>query len=408
MVSPLVIMKNFVIKIKNYIVSFLTSLLGKNENKFLFFLARNYKIGFLYRNILKRLFFRIDEEKMHNRIIMTGRILGNNVLTRKIVSLCLNFSNPALKQKIRGITFKNPIGLAAGFDKNAELTKIMPSVGFGFMEVGSITGEPCEGNPKPRLWRLPKSRSIVVYYGLKNDGCEAISKKLKGKKFKIPVGVSVAKTNSLETSDFKKGIQDYVKAARAFLDIGDYFTVNISCPNAYGGQPFTNPDLLELLLKEINKLNITKPVFLKISPDLPSSVVDEIIKLADRHRVSGFICANLTKNRNNPKIVSEEINRVPEGKGGISGKPAEDAANRLISYIYKKTGGKYVIIGCGGIFNAEDAYKKIKLGASLLQMITGMIFEGPQVISQINLGLCELLKKDGFENISEAVGADLK
>ena len=369
---------------------------------------RNCKIGLFYRGVLKKIFFKIDEEKMHDRMTRFGKILGSNIFTRKLTSLCLNFSDPMITQNIRGITFKNPVGLAAGFDKNAELTKIVPSVGFGFMEVGSITGEPCEGNLKPRLWRLPKSRSIIVYYGLKNDGAEAVSKRLTNKKFRIPVGISIAKTNSPETIDPEKGIADYVKAARAFLNIGDYLTINISCPNAYGGQPFNDPRLLEKLLAEIVKLNITKPIFLKMPPDLALETIDKIVALADRYNISGFICANLTKNRNNPKIMNDEISRVPKDKGGISGKPTEDMANKLISYIYKKTGEKYVIIGCGGIFSAEDAYKKIRLGASLLQMITGIIFEGPQVISQINLGLCELLKKDGFKNISEAVGADLK
>jgi dihydroorotate dehydrogenase subfamily 2 len=282
----------------------------------------------------------------------------------------------------------------------------MPRVGFGFTEIGSVTGEPCQGNPKPRLWRLPKSKGLVVYYGLKNDGCETISKRISNKKFEIPVGINIAKTNSQETAEPEKGIKDYIKCARSFLNIGDYFAINISCPNVFGGQPFTDPHLLEKLLIEFDKLNVKKPTFLKMPPDLPLNIVDKIIELAERHRLSGFICANLTKNRSNPKIIRQEISRIPKDKGGISGKPAEEAADRLISYIYKKTKGKYVIIGCGGIFSAEDAYKKIRLGASLLQVLTGMIFEGPQIVSQINLGLCEMLKKDGFKNISEAVGAD--
>lgn len=376
---------------------------------------RNNVLGFLYRNIFKKIFFRMDEEKIHEKMVYLGKFLGNNILLKKIVSLGLNYSNPLLRQNICGITFKNPVGLAAGFDKNAELIEIAPDIGFGFIEVGSITGEPCAGNPKPRFWRLPKSKSIMVNYGLKNDGAQVIAKRLADAPWsksprigQIPVGISIAKTNSPETVDTEKGINDYLKGIRTFLNIGDYLTINISCPNAYGGQPLNGPQFLKLLLQEIDKLNIEKPIFLKMAPDLSTETVDEIIELADYYHLSGFICSNCTKNRNNKKIIPEEINRVPKDKGSISGKALEELANNLIAYIYQKTKGQKIIIGCGGIFNAQDAYKKIKLGASLLQLITGMIFEGPQTISDINLGLCHLLKKDGFKNIGHAVGADFK
>jgi len=206
----------------------------------------------------------------------------------------------------------------------------------------------------------------------------------------------------------EKEINDYLKGIQVFLNIGDYLAINISCPNAHGGQPFTDPDRLNLLFQEIDKLNIKKPIFLKMPPDLSFEMVDKIIELAEQYHISGFICSNITKNRNNPKIIPEEINQVPAGIGGISGKPSEEMTNNLIAYVYKKTRGEKIIIGCGGIFSAEDAYKKIRMGASLLQLITGMIFEGPQLISEINLGLCQMLKKDGFKNISQAIGADFK
>lgn len=376
--------------------------------KSMFIKLKNSIIGFLYRNILRKLFFKIDAEKAHNHVVRLGKILGSNILLRKAVSLCLNFSNPLLKQNICNITFKNPIGLAAGFDKNAKLIKIIPSVGFGFTEVGSITAEPCPGNPKPRLWRLIKSKGLVVNYGLNNEGSQVIAKKLAKQPNNIPLGINIAKTNSPKTAGIKEGINDYLKGIRSFLNIGDYLAINISCPNAYGGQPFTDSHSLNLLLAEIDKLNIKKPIFLKMPLDLPLESIDKIIESADHYHVSGFICANLTRNRNNPKIIPEEIKRIPKNIGSISGKPIEEMTNDLIAYIYQKTKSEKIIIGCGGIFNAEDAYKKIKLGASLLQLITGMIFEGPQLLSEINLNLCRLLKKDGFKNISQAVGADFK
>ncbi|OGI82047.1 hypothetical protein A3B93_02405 [Candidatus Nomurabacteria bacterium RIFCSPHIGHO2_02_FULL_42_24] len=174
--------------------------------------ARNYLLGGFYKLILKPIFFKSDPEVVHNHMTSVGIFLGKYVITRKLTGFLFRYSNPILEQKILGINFKNPIGLSAGFDKNANLTNILPEVGFGFAELGSITGEYCDGNPKPRLWRLKKSKSLVVYYGLKNDGCKIISKRLQNKKFKIPIGISVAKTNCKETVETEKAIVDYFKA----------------------------------------------------------------------------------------------------------------------------------------------------------------------------------------------------
>lgn len=352
----------------------------------------NMVIRILYKNFFKPFFFLLDPEIVHDNITLMGRMLGSNFLTKNLTAFLFSYSNPALEQNILGIRFKNPIGLSAGFDKDALLTDILPAVGFGFAEVGSITGDPCAGNPKPRLWRLKDSKSLIVYYGLKNEGAVKISQRLQNKKFAIPIGTSIAKTNSPDTVPTDKGIADYVKAFRECTDIGAYFTINISCPNAYGGLPFTDAKRLDLLLSETDKMPTKKPIFLKMSPDLNEKELDEILAVVKKHKVSGFICSNLTKN-----------SKIAE-KGGLSGKLVEELANKQIKLIYEKTRGKYIIIGCGGVFCAEDAYKKIKLGASLIQLITGMIFEGPQVIGEINRGLVKLLKKDGYKNISEAVG----
>ena len=365
---------------------------------------RNKLIHFFYAKALKPIYFLRDPEEVHDAMTRIGEFLGKYAITRKITSLLFSFSHPMLEQNILGIHFPNPIGLAAGFDKNALLTDILPSVGFGFAEVGSITGEPCEGNPKPRLWRLKKSRALVVYYGLKNEGCEKIAGRLRSKNFKIPIGTSIAKTNSPSTIETEAGINDYLKAFRRLIDIGHYFTINISCPNAFGGEPFTEPERLNRLLSTIDSVSAKKPIFLKISPDLDEERVSAILRVCENHRVHGFICSNLTKNRNSSKIRDQII---PE-KGGISGKVTEELSNAQIRFIYRKTGNKYIIIGCGGIFSATDAYTKIKAGASLLQLITGMIFEGPQLISEINRGLVQLLKKDGFQNIQEARGSETK
>lgn len=377
--------------------------------KNLFIKIRDKVIGFVYRKILKKILFKTDPEMIHDHAIRIGQFYGSNIFLRKFTSIFFSYSNNMLSQNILDMEFKNPVGLAAGFDKNAKIIKVMPELGFGFTEVGSITFNPCSGNPKPRLWRLLKSKGILVNYGLNNEGAKVLSEKLSKEKDKweIPVGINIAKTNCLETDKIEEGINDYVNGIKYFLNIGDYLTINISCPSISGGRPFSEADNLKLLLEEVNKLNIKKPVFFKMPPDLSHQETDRIIQLADQYNISGFICSNLTKDRNNPDVIPEEINRVNVKTGGVSGKPAEKMSNDLISYIYKNSDNK-IIMGCGGIFNAEDAYRKIKLGASLLQLITGMIFEGPQVISEINYGLCQLLKKDGFKNIKEAIGIDSK
>lgn len=372
---------------------------------FLFFL-RNFITKFFYRYFAKPIFFMQDPEKVHDKMILFARFLGSNIITKFIVSFFFNYSNSKyLSQNILGIKFRNPIGLAAGFDKNAQIIPLMGYCGFGFTEIGSVTGSVCKGNLGKRLWRLKKSNSLRVYYGLKNNGCLEISKRLSSQKFNLPVGVSIAKTNSKNCIGDEIEIEDYLKSYIAFqkVNVADYFTINISCPNAFGGQPFTDVKKLSKLFLEISKLKKTKPIFIKMSHDLTKKQLDEIILCSRKSKIiDGFICSNLTKTENS-KIVDKV-----EGKGGFSGKVVFDLSLEMVKYVYTKTKGDFIIIGCGGIFNGEDAYKYIKSGASLLQLVTGMIYQGPQVISQINLELSRLLKQDGFSNISQAIGKDIK
>jgi dihydroorotate dehydrogenase len=361
--------------------------------------TRNAVLHTLYKNVLKPFFFMNDPEMVHDTMVKFGKTLGSVGIGRMALSGLFNYSNPLLEQDILGIHFKNPIGLAAGFDKNADLIEVIPSVGFGFIEVGSITGKACAGNPKPRLWRLAKSKGLVVWYGLKNDGCEVLSEKIKKIYHAVPVGTSVAMTNCSDNLNTRNAISDYAKAFRSLSAIGAYTTVNISCPNAEGGQPFMAPHKLDYLFDILDTIPTGKPVFVKMSPDMAHDQIDEILDVLKKHRVAGIIATNLTKRRDNPKIL-ETLPPV----GGVSGKPVRDASDALIEHIYKREGNRFIIVGCGGVFSAEDAYRKIKKGASLIQMITGMIFEGPQIISHINQGLSQLLKRDGFSSIADAVG----
>ncbi len=376
----------------------------------LLFRFRAIIISFLYRRLLRPVFFLIDPEKVHDLMLARGLRLGKSAFGRCATRLAFYYGHPSLEQTVKGVHFPNPVGLAAGFDKNGTLTQIIPEVGFGFTEIGSISARPCGGNSGQHLWRLKKSKSILVNYGLKNVGADVISESLSGCAFKIPIGISLAKTNSPATIDEEAGISDYVQAYSAFASrkVGDYFTINISCPNACGGQPFLEPQALKRLLAALTAARQTyadqRPWFLKLSADLYPTALDAIIEAARTYGVSGFICSNLTKNRNNKKIVDRDV----PSQGGLSGAVVRKLSDNLIRHIYKKTGREFVIIGCGGIFSAEDAYEKIKAGASLLQLITGMIYEGPQLISEINQGLVDLLHRDGYNSISEAIGTEAK
>lgn len=352
-----------------------------------------------YRRALKPLLFRCDPEWVHDRAIAAGRLLGRFSATRALVRGAFAFADPSLEQTVLGIRFPNPVGLSAGFDKNAELTDILPSVGFGFAEVGSVTGEPCAGNPKPRLWRLPKSRGLLVWFGLKNDGAEAVAARLRGRAFAIPIGISVAKTNDACRADTDRGIDDYAKAFAATESLGAYVTVNVSCPNAFGGEPFTDPERLERLLARLDAIPTERPVFVKLPVDLPFDAVDALVATCARHRVHGLIASNLTKRFDRPEVDPAEIRG--HAHGGISGKPTFDASNALISHLSDTVGDRFVIIASGGVFTADDAYEKLRRGATLVQLITGMVYEGPQLIGDINRGLVRRLRRDGLRSISD-------
>jgi dihydroorotate dehydrogenase len=368
-----------------------------------YYKCRNFIIHFFYTKLIKPVLFLFDPEDIHDLFLKIGSILGKFSLTRWKIKILFDYKNARLSQSILGINFENPIGLAAGFDKDIVLTNIVSSVGFGFEEVGSVTAKASEGNPRPRLWRLPKTKSLGVWYGLKNKGAEILSKKLSQKIHRLPIGINIAFTNSKENSDTSSAVSDYVSGFKMMENYADYLTINLSCPNTHNGMPFLIPENYEKLLTEIDKILTNKPIFLKISPDMNHEDVDVFLEICGRHRIHGIVCTNVTK-----KYDLSQIKDPLPPHGGLSGKLVFPKALDLLSYMYKKVGNKYVFIFCGGIFSADDAYKAIRQGATLIELITGMIFEGPQLISEINRGLVERMNSDGFGNICEIVGIENK
>ncbi len=360
----------------------------------------------LYTKLIKPLlFFLTEPEWIHDFMVRFGHAVGNYTFGRFLTRALFGFEDPALVQDVKGIRFENPIGLSAGFDKNAELINILPSLGFGYGQMGTITKKAYPGNEKPRLYRLKKSKSIVVNYGLKNEGVQKILERIRTSRHdKTVLGLSVGRTNSKETANAQLGIQDIYTCLANIIesDLGDLYTINISCPNLFGGESFTTKESLDTLLKTLYELPIEKPVFIKMPINLPWEDFDALLQVASRYNVDGVIIGNLNKDRHDQHI----FDKIPEGiKGSLSGLPTQKLSNELIFNTYKHYKDTFVIVGVGGVFNARDAYEKIKNGASLVQLITGLIFEGPQVVGQINKGLVKLLRADGYSHIREAIGA---
>ncbi len=360
----------------------------------------------MYDKILRPIFFWFEPERIHDFFAAVGELLGSNPLTRWMVSASCDYESPSLATRVAGIDFRNPVGLGAGFDKDVRLTKIMSSVGFGFMEVGAITHFPYEGNKGPRLARLPDDRSLIVNYGLKNYGAEAIRKKMEHLHPDMPVGVNIAKTNRADIKG-EKSVEDYILSYKMLAPYFSYVTLNVSCPNAQDGCTFQDPQMLDQLLAALTAelLVDASPIFLKISSHLSAPEVDAILDVVKKYPfVTGFVVSNLARRRDVLSLQStaDELGVIPAG--GISGAPVKKLSTDMVHYIYKRTAGKYVLIGLGGVFTAEDAYEKIKAGASLVQMVTGLVYGGPMAVKRINRGLVKLLARDGYASVADAVG----
>ncbi len=361
-------------------------------------------IAWGYKNVVKRMLFKLDPELVHDHMISLSAKISKNSVIKRVMRWIFRFDDKRLEQNVCGLHFKNPVGLSAGFDKNAEVHNLMYDVGFGFEQVGSVTLGAYEGNPKPRLHRLKKSEGIVVYYGLKNIGVDNIIPRLKVRSDKdLLLGVSIAKTNCSATAGLENGVEDYFGCVKKVVEagVGDFYTINISCPNAFGGEPFVDVMSLGALLARLFELKIDKPVFIKMPLDMEWLDFKKLLDVIVRYPVAGVVIANLLKDRGNAGIKDVVTDDM---KGGISGRPTSQKSNELIRQTYKEYGDKLVIFGVGGIFSAEDAYEKIKCGATCVQLITGMIYEGPQLVGEINRGLVRLMERDGYSNISEVVG----
>ncbi|HHD80354.1 MAG TPA: quinone-dependent dihydroorotate dehydrogenase [Campylobacterales bacterium] len=351
---------------------------------------------FSYQTI-KKILFNFDPETAHT---IAGLGLKTLPYAPSLLRLLKNHyfvTNSVLKQTLFGVKFANPVGLAAGFDKNGEYITAMPTLGFGYTEIGTITPRPQEGNPKPRLFRLKEERSIQNAMGFNNRGCDYMVKQLdKLYFFDYPIGINIGK-NKVTPED--KAIDDYEALLKTFKNYGNYIVINISSPNTPGLRDLQNEKFITELFTMAKGIT-NQPIFLKIAPDMEANDAITLCQSAVEAGASGIIATNTT--------IDYSLTPNAKDFGGISGTLVREKSFKLFQAIAKELYGKTILISVGGIEDANDAYRRIKAGASLIQVYSMLIYNGPKMIKDINSGLTELIKADGYSNITEAIGADYK
>lgn len=345
----------------------------------------NYLCG-MYKQIIRPLFFTMDPERVHHLSFSLLRATLALPGMKSFFKKRFVFTHPDLETKLFGLTFPNPVGLAAGFDKDATLYNELEYVGFGFVEVGTLTPVGQDGNPKPRLFRLSEDEGLINRMGFNNGGVEQAVQRLKQRNTKIIIGGNIGK-NKLTPNEL--ATEDYVKCFNALFDVVDYFVVNVSSPNTPNLRELQEKEPLKQLLNTLMDLNqqrpSPKPILLKIAPDLSNEQLDDIVEIVQETKLDGLIATNTTIDRSGLSTDASKVEAI--GAGGVSGKPVTKRSTEVIAYLHKKSGGSFPIIGVGGISSAEDAIDKIKAGASLVQVYTGYVYEGPALISKINKGI---------------------
>jgi dihydroorotate dehydrogenase len=340
----------------------------------------------MYKLIIRPVLFLFDPEKVHYFTFSLIRFLCKIPFVQSIFRSLYQFNDKRLERTLFGITFKNPVGLAAGFDKNAVLYNELANFGFGFIEIGTITPKGQIGNPKKRLFRLKDDKGIINRMGFNNDGIEAAITNLKNNKGKVIIGGNLGK-NTATSPD--KYTEDYCEVFLALHSYVDYFVLNVSCPNVGSHAKLNDKEYLVELIAAVQKLNSKeekqKPILLKIAPDLNQLQLDEIIALVAESKIDGVIASNTSTTRDNLKVSKARLKEI--GNGGVSGQPIKNQSTRVIKYLADTSNKAFPIIGVGGIHSAEDAIEKLNAGADLVQVYTGFIYEGPSLIKKINKAL---------------------
>ncbi|PWG04492.1 quinone-dependent dihydroorotate dehydrogenase [Polaribacter aquimarinus] len=342
----------------------------------------------MYKLLIRPILFLFDPEKVHYFIFSLIRTLCKIPLMTSILRGFYQINDKKLERNLFGLTFKNPVGLAAGFDKNAVLYNELSNFGFGFIEIGTVTPKGQIGNPKKRLFRLKDDKGIINRMGFNNDGVEAAIENLKQNKGKVIIGGNIGKNTNTKPEDYT---EDYLEVFEQLHPYVDYFVLNVSCPNVGSHAKLNDKEYLVELITACQKLNNSqlkqRPILLKIAPDLNNTQLDEIIELVAETKIDGVIASNTSTTRDNLKASKSRLDEI--GNGGVSGQPIKNQSTKVIQYLANKSGKSFPIIGVGGIHSAEDALEKINAGADLVQVYTGFIYEGPSLLKKIHKAILE-------------------
>ena len=358
---------------------------------------------FGYKHVVKPHFvFNHAPDEAHEQMIEFCRVTRRIPPLMWLLREMLDYTDPVLQTRVMGVDFANPFGLSAGLDKNCDMPVLLDNAGFGFETVGSTTSRPCAGNPRPWFHRLPEYDSMIVHVGLANDGSEQVIDRVERawtRAKSLQLSVSIARTNDELVGDLDEGIEDYRISLERAVGRSAMVEVNISCPNTKAGQPFTEPENLDRLFTELDKVSRPQPTLVKMPLNKTWSQYHELLDVLSGHNVQGVSIANLQQDRAGLEMPRTWL-------GGLSGGPTYSAGNAVIRQAYREFGDRFAIAGIGGVFTAKQAYAKIRSGSSLVMFITSLMYRGPQQITVLKRGLAELLRRDGFDHIHEAVGID--
>jgi dihydroorotate dehydrogenase (fumarate)/dihydroorotate dehydrogenase len=363
----------------------------------------------LYKQGIRSLLFRTDAEWMHDRTIAAAELASRSQLLCAAVRRSLEFNDSTLGCDVAGIHFRHPLGLAAGFDKSGRGIPLWEAFGFSHVEIGSVSARFSAGNPRPRLFRVPEDRAIVVNYGLPNDGAERVASRLAQLHPRTPRGVNIVNTNhgpGAPPESNQAIIADYVASIRHLEPHASYLSLNLSCPNTCDGRAFVSDKTrVKQLLDAVKEAAPRKPLFLKVAPFSDVRDLEAFLEAVDGYTfISGF-AINLPPGK--PPGMTASPERLRSMPGAVSGRPAEAAANRTIAEVFARIDPhRYRIIGTGGVFTAEDTWLKMRLGASLVQLLTAMIYEGPTVVRRICEDLAHIAAREGLRNLQDAVGCE--